>query len=280
MKHLIARVSVLAVLGVFLVAAAQARPAGQQQQPATPGESQAGAPDDTAPAGPVVTEEEYEEYTAFYDARGDNSMIIQLGEAFLVKYPDSHYVGPIYSQLTTAYLHTNQEDKMFVAGGKALEFDPDGIDVLSVLAWAIPRRVNSDMPDGPQQLQKAEDYAHRAIQLLDAMVKPDDLDAAAFESARNEKLSMSYSGLGTAEIKRGKYTEAGMALDKAVQLAPSPDPVDLYLLGLADQTNSYFTPAIAAFTQCADIPGPMQALCKSGIEDTQKKAKEGLEAPK
>ena len=219
-------------------------------------------------------------YTAFYDARGDNSMIIQLGEAFLVKYPDSHYVGPIYSQLTTAYLHTNQEDKMFVAGGKALEFDPDGIDVLSVLAWAIPRRVNSDMPDGPQQLQKAEDYAHRAIQLLDAMVKPDDLDAAAFESARNEKLSMSYSGLGTAEIKRGKYTEAGMALDKAVQLAPSPDPVDLYLLGLADQTNSYFTPAIAAFTQCADIPGPMQALCKSGIEDTQKKAKEGLEAPK
>ena len=97
---------------------------------------------------------------------GDPAMQIQVGEEFITKFPMSKYVGGVYGMLTTAYYTTGNTDKMFAAGAKALELNPDNVDVLALLAMAIPRRVKSNTPDGPQQLQKAEVYAHHAIELI------------------------------------------------------------------------------------------------------------------
>ncbi len=130
------------------------------------------------------------------------------------------------------------------------------------------------------QLAKAETYAHHGIELLNATVKPAGMDDAAFNSAKNEKLSMCYSGLGTADVKTGKYDSAAMELDQAVTLVPMPDSVDLYLLGLADEMSNHFTKSIAAFTKCAADPqGPMLNACKSGIDEAKKKASNSIEAP-
>ena len=77
---------------------------------------------------------------------------------------------------------------------------------------------------------------------------------AAFRDRRNENLSLCYSGLGTADIKRAKYPEAVVELNQAVQLTSAPDNVDLYLLGLADQMTNHFKAGILAFTKCAADP--------------------------
>jgi tetratricopeptide (TPR) repeat protein len=275
MKHLIARASMLALLAVSLVAAGYA-----QQQPSK-NLSQGAAPPPKGALPPGVTKDELAAYKAIYDARsGDDAKIISLGEAFVMKYPMSMYIYGVYSQLTNAYLHTGNTDKMFDVGNKALAINPDSIDVLPVLAWAIPRSVNSKTPDGPAQLAKAETYAHHGIELLNATVKPAGMDDAAFNSAKNEKLSMCYSGLGTADVKTGKYDSAAMELDQAVTLVPMPDSVDLYLLGLADEMSNHFTKSIAAFTKCAaDQQGPMLNACKSGVDEAKKKASNSIEAP-
>jgi len=230
--------------------------------------------------GQTVGKDEAKAYKAFYDARnGDPMKVIELGEEFIGKYPMSIYVGAVYSTLTSSYLNTNQADKMVTAGQKALEINPDNVDVLPLLAWAIPRRVTGQTADGPQQLAKAEDYAKHGIQLITTIPKPAEMDDAAFTKAKNEKLAMCHDGLGVAEVKTGKYDDAIADLNQSVELSEMPDPVDFYLLGVANETTSHFTDATAAFTKCS-AAGPFQAQCKAGLDEVKKKSQNSLEAPK
>src|ERR1700680_434095 len=245
-----------------------------KEMPAQPAQPPKGAPE--APAGAAkpapINKAEEEAYKALYAARaGSPATQIQLGEDFVTKYPQSHYLMGVYSQLTTAYFAEGQEDKMFVAGTKAIELNPDNVDVLALLAMAMPRRVKATTPDAQQQYQKAETYARHAIELIPNLTKPDTVDDATFEKAKNDKLSMAHSGLGLIDIQHQKYEDARTELTLATQLASAPDPVDYYLLGNADVQASYFNDAVAAYAKCAES-GPLVAQCKSRAESAKKDA--------
>lgn len=199
---------------------------------------------------------------------GDPSTRIRLGEDFAVKFPTSHYLPGVYGVLTSSYFAIGDTEKMFAAGSKAVQLDPENADVLSLLAMAIPRRVKPTTPDGAQQLQTAEGYAHRAIEIIPSMTKPDTVDDAAFEKAKNDKLALAHSGLGLIDINHLKYEDARTELTQAVQLASTPDPVDYYLLGNADVQTSYYNDAVAAYGKCADS-GPLAIQCKTRAESAK-----------
>ena len=199
---------------------------------------------------------------------GDPATRIQLGEDFAGKFPTSRYLPGIYGILTSSYFATGDTSKMFAAGSRALQLDPQNADVLSLLAMAIPRRVKPTTADGAEQLQTAEAYAHRAIEIIPSMSKPDTVDEAAFEKAKNDKLALAHSGLGLIDINDKKYEDARTELTQAVELASSPDPVDYFLLGNADVQASYYNDAIAAYAKCADS-GPLAAQCKSRAESAK-----------
>jgi hypothetical protein len=65
-----------------------------------------------------------------------------------------------------------------------------------------------------------------------------------------------------------------------VKLDPTPDPVNLYLLGVSNQQTSHYDDAVAAFTKCAAIPGGMQGTCKTSAEEAKKLGTTQLSAPK
>jgi tetratricopeptide (TPR) repeat protein len=219
---------------------------------------------------PKVNKAEEAAYKSVLAAQGgDPAMQIQVGEDFITKFPMSKYLGGVYGMLTTAYYTTGNTDKMFAGGAKALELNPDNVDVLALLAMAIPRRVKANTPDGPQQLQKAEVYAHHAIELIPSLTKPETVDDATFEKAKNDKLALAHSGLGLLDINHQKFDDARNELTQAVQLASSPDPVDYYLLGNADAQASFMNGAIAAYEKCA-ASGPLVAACKAREEAMKK----------
>jgi tetratricopeptide (TPR) repeat protein len=177
--------------------------------------------------------------------------------------------------LTTAYYSTGNTDKMFAAGAKALELNPDNVDVLALLSMAIPRRMKATQPDFADQIKKAEGYAHHAIELMPTLPKPATVDDATFEKAKNDKLALCHSGLGLINLNVKKnYDEARTELTLAVQLASSPDMVDYYLLGTADAQASFMNGAIAAYDKCAQS-GPLEAQCKSREEAVKKDAASG-----
>src|ERR1700674_1227153 len=128
MKQFIATASALAMLVVFFMAVGQAQPAGPQKKKddqAKPLGQGAPPPAKGVVLPPGVTKEELAAYKGVYDARTDDAKSIPLGEAFLAMYPMSIYAGGVYSELTSAYLHSNQTDKMLDAGAQALAINPD-----------------------------------------------------------------------------------------------------------------------------------------------------------
>ena len=152
MMHLIVRACALAILGFGLVAAAWSQegyggtpPQGQPGAQQAPGQPDASA----APAVPAVTKEELDAYNKFVaDARtADARQTVIFGEAFVGLYPNSMFAGAVHSALASAYLGVNQVDKMIDSGEKALAANPNNVDVLPLMAWAIPRRVNASTPN-------------------------------------------------------------------------------------------------------------------------------------
>jgi len=216
-----------------------------------------------------VNKAEEAAYKAFLAAQStDPPVRIQLGEDFASKFPTSHYLPGVYGVLTSSYFATGDTEKMFAVGSKAIQLDPENVDVLSLLAMAIPRRVKPTTPDGPERLQTAEAYARRAIEIIPAMPKPAALDDASFEKTKNDKLALAHSGLGLIDINHQKYDDARTELMQAVRLASSPDPVDYFLLGNADVQGSYYKDAVDAYEKCA-TSGPLVAQCNARAESAK-----------
>jgi tetratricopeptide (TPR) repeat protein len=246
---------------------------GQASSPSPAPVQNAPAPKETAKPQKVNKAEEAAYKNVLAAQGADPAMEIQAGEEFVTKYPTSRYDGGVYGMLTTAYFSTGNTDKMFATGAKALELDPNNVDVLALLSMAIPRRAKPSMPDYAQQMKNAETYAHRTIELVPTLEKPATVDDAGFEKAKNDKLALAHSGLGLIDLNEKKnYEDARTELTQAVTLASSPDPVDYYLLGSADAQASYMNGAIAAYEKCAQT-GPLTAQCKAR-EDAVKKDKE------
>jgi tetratricopeptide (TPR) repeat protein len=170
--------------------------------------------------------------------------------------------------------------KMEEIGDKATTLNPNDVQTLAILGQTIPRAINSSTPNPGQELEKAEKYSKRAIEVMPTISKPANLSDAQFDIAKNQTLAMAHSGLGLVNLRRGKFSEAIPELETSLKIDPTPDPVNMYLLGLANQKASHFDDAITAFTKCSSSANPMQGACKNGAEESKKLASTQLSAPK
>jgi len=236
---------------------------------------------DSAP--PPVNAEEDAAFKAFQAvAMTDVKQKIQTGEAFLQKYPETRYKPSVYAPLVFAYLQEGQVQKMQEYGEKEIALMPNDVSTLAIMAQTLPRSIHSDttQTEAAQLLAKAEQYSKKAIEITPTLPKPPNMTDEAFAAAKNQDLAMAHSGLGLVYIRRGKNAEAISELAEAVKVDPNPDPVNYYLLGMANKSTSHFDDAVTAFNKCAAMPGAMQAACKTQADETKKKSATELSAPK
>jgi tetratricopeptide (TPR) repeat protein len=261
----------------------QSQPGQQQQKP--PAQADKDKQPNPAPlsmdtiAAPASPEEESAS-KAVQQATDPNKKT-QLAEEFLQKYPQSRYRPMMYQMLVSGYFATQQVPKLLDAGEKEIEMNPNDAPVLAVIAQTLARTYNAKSPDASKQLDKAELYSKRAIEITPTLPKPENLTEEAFNNAKNDTLVMAHGGLGLVYIRRGKFTEAIPELEQSVKadIHPDPDPVNYYLLGVADKQTSHFDAAAAAFSKCAAVQSSLQATCKSGAEDAKKQGSTQLSAP-
>jgi tetratricopeptide (TPR) repeat protein len=253
-------------------------PAQQSDKPKTPEVTPL-----TLDVAPPVSAEEDAAYKAFQVINvNDAAKKIEAGEAFLLKYPETRYKSPVYGALAYAYLQAGNTQKMQEYGEKEIAIAPNDVSTLALLGQTLPRtlRGSPSAPEAMQVLAKAEQYAKQAIEITPTLPKPDNMTDEAFASAKNQTLAMAHSGLGLVFVRRGKNAEAIPELEQAVKIDPTPDPVNYYLLGMANKITTHFDDAITAFNKCAAMTGPMQGTCKSQAEDAKKLSTTQLSAPK
>ena len=289
LKTLTATALLVGVCGALMAHGSQSSQSGQggQSQPPAQSTEKPKTPEvapltlDNTP--PPVSAEEDAAFKAFQAApMNDVKQKIQLGEAFLQKYPETRYKSAVYAPLAFAYLQDGQVQKMEEYGEKEVALVPNDVSTLALLGQTLPRSIHSgtSQTEAAQLLEKAEKYSKQAIEITPTIPKPANMTDEAFAAAKNQNLAMAHSGLGLVYIRRGKNAEAITELDEAVKVDPNPDPVNYYLLGMANKSTSHFDDAITAFNKCAAMAGPMQAACKGQADDTKKKSSTELSAPK
>ena len=259
-------------------------PANNQNPPATTSTDKSKANNsltlDDPNAAPVNVEED-----AAFKALSDvppteQAKRIELGEAFLQKYPNSRYRSPVYGTLVMAYIQSGQVEKMEQVADKEIALNPNDVQVLAVVGQTLPRAMNSKTPNPDKVLAKAEESSRKAIELTPTIPKPATVSDDAFSSVKNQTLAMAHGGLGLVYIRRGKFSEAIPELNQSVTIDPTPDPVNYYLLGMANAKTSHFDDSVAAYNKCAATAGAMQETCKKGAEEAKKLAATQLSAPK
>jgi tetratricopeptide (TPR) repeat protein len=250
---------------------------GQQQKP---GDTQA-APLTLQGAPPPVSAEEEAAYKAFHDAGNDDpAKKDQAAVDFLQKYPQSRYRPELYSWQVRYYFSKGQIDKMEVAGDKELELAPNDVQTLAIMGSALPRAISASTPEPQKRVAKAQQYSQKALDLIPTIAKPDNMTDEQFSKAKSMTSALAYSGLGMVAFRQGKYADAIPHFEKAIQLDPQPDPVNYYVLGICNEKTSHFDDAVTDFTKCSDIPGAIQAACKSQIDEAKKLSTTQLGAPK
>jgi tetratricopeptide (TPR) repeat protein len=263
-------------------------PAQQPSQPPAQAPSQGGqsggqqsAPLSLEGTPPPVSAEEDAGFKAFNDAPNDDpAKKDQTANDFLQKFPQSRYRADVYSWQVKYYFSVGKIDEMEVAADKELALAPNDAQTLAIVASALPRKMNANTPDPEKRLDKAQQAGQKALDLLPTFPKPANMSDEMFAKAKDQTAAMAYSGLGLVAFRRGKFADAIAPLQKAIQLDPQPDAVNYYLLGICNEKSSHFDDAVTAFTKCSELPGSLQATCKSKIDEAKKLGATQLSAPK
>jgi len=267
-----------------LAQATQQQQSGQQQpgqQQPNPNNPQV-APLTLESSPPPVNAEEDAEVKAFRDEQ-DPAKKDTLAETFVQKYPQSRYLAEVYNWQVRSYFRKGEVDKMEAAADKQLALFPNDPQTLAVVGSTLPRAMNASTPEELklQRLEKAEKFCQKALDLLPTIQKPQDMADDRFQQLKSETAGMAYSGLGLVAFRRGKFSDAIPNLENAVKADPlNPDPVNYYVLGIANEKTSHFEDAVTAFTKCAALPSGMKATCTQNIEEAKKLAATQLSMPK
>jgi tetratricopeptide (TPR) repeat protein len=248
------------------------KPIGTQPPTGVQPVSKEGAPtatNDTAQQQPV-SKQEGKAIKAFRDAaQSDVDKKTQLGEDFIQTYPQSRYRPEVVNWLARIYLTKAQVDKLQAEGEKEMALTPTNPVSLAVLGSNLARALNAGTPDLQKHLDQAESYCKKALEDISASQKPADMSEDKFTAAKNDTSAVAYSGLGVVEFRRGKYKDAVPNLEQAVKLGGGKDPVDYYMLGKANEAQTNYDEALAAYTKCAAMPGGMQAPCQASVQDVK-----------
>jgi tetratricopeptide (TPR) repeat protein len=217
-----------------------------------------------------IDHKELDAYKAFYNQTQEMGKKIQLGQDFLQKYPKSTLIEPVEAGLVQAYVDRQDWKNVYISADSALALKPNDIDVLTTVGWVIPHVYRPDDPDGDAQLAKAETYEKHALDVLATMPKPKTLTDAQFAAAKNQKAAQAHSALGLIYFRCEDYDTSAKEIQQVLQLNPTPDPTDLYVLGIDLQNVKRYSDAADAFNRCAQIAGGLQDRCKQSADTVKR----------
>jgi tetratricopeptide (TPR) repeat protein len=182
-------------------------------------------------------------------------------ERFLEAFPESVYAMNAQMVVAATYQQAQQYDKMLRFANRVLERDPSSYAMLLLLAdyWS----------ERGEELDKAEANATRALELLNALERPEHLTEEQWNAEISVRKGLAYSALGQVHIHRRRHAQAVEAFQAASPLLKN-EPIsyarNLYRLGFTLAQMRRTAEARRILTEAVSIESPYKPLAQQTLD--------------
>lgn len=203
---------------------------------------------------------EYSLFNAAYQNPDAAAKAEQL-ERFVAAFPDSQYAANALNNIAFTYQQMQQFDKLDAFVAKVLADRPNDVTLLLLAA--------NSWNDRRVELDKAEDFAARALRALETAEKPATVTDEQWAAQKPIQQGLAHSILGQIHIQKNRNTQAVDALNTAAPLLQS-DPMaysrNQYWLGFALINLKRMAEAREAFTQAAEADTPFRGPAQEKLK--------------
>jgi tetratricopeptide (TPR) repeat protein len=222
----------------------------------------------------------------------DPDQKLKMIDDFEKKYPSSTGLSYVLLMAADTYRQKGDARKVVEYGEKSLKIKGDNPVALILVASLLPEPQSmqgSDL-DKEKKLTEAEDYALRAIKLVEQLPKQANMTDEQFQKNKADLTSWAHSSLGMVHLQRSGMALTGLDADEltkaekeyqtAISLSANPNPGDYFRLGEALKGHGKTDEALEAFTKADELDqgGGIKALADRAIEEL-KKQKAGAKPP-
>ncbi len=205
---------------------------------------------------------QYALFNAGYKTANPSNKAV-LMERYATVFPESPYTKDARETAAFAYQQSQQYPKMVDAAQKLLTADPNNVTMLVLLAdyW-------SEKGQGAQ-LDKAGEYAQKALDLLPQQKKPEGVTDDQWQQQTTLQKGLAYSSLGEVYVDKGKNTQAVDAFKQANPLLKSNSTSyarNLYRLGFTLAKMKQIAEARTVLTEAASIDSPYKGLAQQTLD--------------
>src|SRR5579862_1036072 len=163
-----------------------------------------------------------EEYNAFQAVvnEKDPHKKISGAEAFLAKYTDTDFKDLAYLQELASYQQLNDGPHAIEAGEKALGANPDNLDALRFVCFALPFVFKPTDADAAAKLTRADTEAKHGLELIQKLQKPAGVPDDQFNQAIKGLRSVFNGTVGWVALQKKDYAAAITSLKTASEDDP------------------------------------------------------------
>ncbi len=193
----------------------------------------------------------------------DPDRAIQLATEFEQKYPKSPFLTLVYTYAAGAYQQKGDIGKVLEFGEKSLQLNDNNLLSLLIMATMLPQPQALRSGDPEKKLAQAEEYASRALKLIEDMQQQPGETEEQLKSRKAQLAKEPHSAMGMVHLSRAQQGLEGMdpaELQKAeeeyriaVTITDRPNPQDFFRLGEAREGLKRYDAAIEAYTKAAEL---------------------------
>lgn len=197
-----------------------------------------------------------QEFDAYLDvlAADDPRDRVAACTAFMGAHPRSALRGLVSVHEMEAHRQLDDFAGVLSSGERVLQLLPDNLRALLTLAAAIPN-APVEAPRWEMQLDQAEGFARRALEVMDRKEIPKSIGLEEWKAFRAGMASEAHEALGHVATKRGQTERAVREFEQAVRLNPNAEGRQWFRLGIAYALAGRAGEASEALLRAADL-GP------------------------
>jgi hypothetical protein len=184
-----------------------------------------------------------------------------LFERYVAAFPDSPYTATVREQTAIAYQQAQNTPKMLDTAQSVLKADPNNISMLLLLAdyWS----------ENGEQLDKAADFAKKALDLLPKTTKPENVTDEQWKQQVSLQKGIALTSLGEVYVNKSQNAPAVDAFKQASPLLKSSTVTyarNLYRLGFTLAKMQRTAEARTVLTEAVSINSPYRAQAQETLD--------------